>query len=624
MLCSAVFALLMFGVIGQVQAQEAAKRVHRPRVAEVRVTTTDMIAHDPFVSVSEWSGRRWRRFVDEESSSKPITASDPLIIRVRVGRYYEIVVADAEVGFRTWTRRRRMEPEGVTIELPVRVTDSRDQQILDLRQQVSSLNQQVASQYNEDQKLRSIEDRVFANATLRSPVYVRGAVQAKLGSFTVQPGEIEGLTLSRLVARKNFAPGLKVQNLSMRVEGSAFAQTKPTVGDEETVSYNQSNPKIAPSLEPCEVGVYGDILETTTPGTYTAAISLVDWTALGTIRGSAVPFPGEARGQTIRVVDGPVLQVSDGANTPPAKIAVMGSTDVRVLTFRTFASFDDVATPELVVDVAIENGEFGKSGWAGFRFKDGATVLSGPSAVAMTMQSATQATITFQLSSPAITAKNGSKEFSVEGDVATFQSGSAISGATYTFSVRAAGITARSVSSPSATVTVVGSGQGYPVTLARTKLTLTTNQIGPTTGRGRQTADDLAAVHYTADPAHQVGLLKTRFKAQGGAIPNGSTSFTFDQVDPGTGTTFAGTATQTCTPGPGNSCYVTFTFSPAFIISAGTTISPRARVNSSVFSADALAVFIESTDDVEWTDGEGVFHLLPQEVPVPIFTGSYD
>jgi hypothetical protein len=175
------------------------------------------------------------------------------------------------------------------------------------------------------------------------------------------------------------------------------------------------------------------------------------------------------------------------------------------------------------------------------------------------------------------------------------------------------------------TVTVTGAPvSGNAIGVYRTKLGVTAT--AGSTSRSRQLNDDLGTLNFAADSAYQVVLGTVSIKFAGTAVSNGSTAFTVDLIDTYTGVALTGASQQTCTPGAGNSCSVTF--NPAYTISAGTTKNVKVRVNSSSFydatnNTENLTAVINAAGDVRWSDGTtSNISLESTVIPVTIVGGA--
>ncbi len=528
-----------------------------------------------------------------------------------VGHRYEVVVMDTANNIIV-SKYVRLPRDFAVVEVPAAPDtppDPRDQQIL-------ALQQQVAVFYNDKLVLRSHDLRVFANATLPATVaLVGGSLHGKQAAHTIQTSSSQQLEISSLTYRKDAAAGLRQQNGIVEVDGEQFGLVRTVIGDSDLITFSSSTRKVFPAGTAHSLALSTDILTTTTPGFYPSTFDLVNWTAIDSTTGSSVPFPGEALGQNVQIADGPTLTVTTAGITPPPQTRMMGTTNIPLLNFRTSAdSFDDIAKSQVVMEVTIEGGQ-GQPGFTGFRIRDNTGTLTETTAMVMVMQSATQARVTFSLLQPAITPKDSSLSLLVEGDAATYQSGQSVSGAKYTFTVHASGITARAVDIPTATVMLVGSAQSAPVTLARATLNVTTIPTPPSASgplhRGGN--DGLFTINYSGGGR----LDAVTFLLQGGATPSSISTFIVTHIDPGTGSGLGMSSPVTATWDSTKNGWIA-TFYPQFVTQE---LSPKAvnfRVNSGNFynnpsTTDALTVTII---DVKWWDGGATFSLDASYLPI--------
>jgi hypothetical protein len=431
---------------------------------------------------------------------------------------------------------------------------------------------------------------------------------------------------------------MDIQNMTVKVGTTQFGTTRSTIGDtESSLAFSASTPIVVSAGGSVAVDVYADILTSSSAAAHNGDSSngvfgLTGWSALGSTSGSAITFPGAASGQSITVSSGPTLTLALGSNTAPAKNVVMGSTSNELFTLRLTAdNVDDIRVVDIIVRDTITSGSSGVASFNNATLWDGSTMVAGP--LSVTSAAAASNTITFALSGDGIVVpKNGSKELTVKADVPTYSSGGAVSGSSHVFKVNANadlgnGTTnsVKSVGSPTATVTVTGAPvAGNAVAVYRTKLGVTAT--AGSTSRSRQLNDDLGTLNFSADSAYQVVLGTVSLKFAGTAVSNGSTAFTVDLIDTYTGVALTGASQQTCTPGAGNSCSVTF--NPVYTISAGTTKNVKVRVNSSSFydatnNTENLTAVINAAGDVRWSDGTtSNVSLESTVIPVTIVGGA--
>jgi hypothetical protein len=174
-------------------------------------------------------------------------------------------------------------------------------------------------------------------------------------------------------------------------------------------------------------------------------------------------------------------------------------------------------------------------------------------------------------------------------------------------------------------VNYTGSAIGSPITVYRTKLSVTGSANLTTSRSPIAGPDDIALVNFSADNAHQAQLNGIRFTFSGSAIA-GTSPFSVDLIDVNTGVSLGSVSAQTCTVN-GNSCSVVF--NPNYVISAGTTKTVKIRVNSGNFvtnngSGTTLSVIVNATNDMNWSDGANTsIGIEPILVPIQIATVQY-
>ena len=325
----------------------------------------------------------------------------------------------------------------------------------------------------------------------------------------------------------------------------------------------------------------------------------------------------------------PVLTVSAATDSPPARYEVMGTTMVTLAKFRMSANnFGDLRVTDVRFAVEIENQQVWFSNFQNLRVMEGGTLLGGPAS--MSMSAVDRGEIQFVFSLPTVVAKNSTRVLSLVGDVASFTAG-AVSGAKYRFGIEwARDVTALVVDDNVTAVEVIGAPiWSESVTVYRTKPALTSSALGLTTGRVRTAVDDVANFSMTAHPADQLELQAITLTFSGGAVRNGSPTFTVELIDPATGSPLGFAVTQTAVPGSGDNCSVTFS-GINYTISAGTTKSFRVRVDSSNFAnsattSEALTVSVNAINDLRWSDGSSQqIPLEPAVVPFTVSQVSYE
>ncbi len=463
---------------------------------------------------------------------------------------------------------------------------------------------------------------VVANTGFSAPTYVAGANNVKMASFVISASSADGARISSLTFDKDLF-ALDMQNMKVMVGSTQFGTTRATLSAtaaETSIAFS-GTPIVVPAGGSVTVDVYADIL--TGSATQASVFDLTGWSAIGITSLSTITFGSEVVGQTTTISSGPTLTVAQASESAPSKQVVMGSTGNSLFTLRLTAdNVEDIRVTDITLADTIGSGSAGIASFQNLSLYDGTTMVAGP--LGATMPGSATSSVTFSLASGGVVVpKNGTKNLELKGDVATFSSGGATSGSTHNWGLlnSTSSVTAYGKDS-SASATVSGSPTSNTSTVYRTKVTLSSSLLGSSSGRARTAVDDLATLNFAANSSYQAVLGTVTLKFSGIAVSNGSTAFTVDLIDTNTNLNLGSASQQTCTPGLGNSCLVTF--SPQFTIDAGTTKATKVRVNSasffdaSVAGTQSLSVLVNGTSDVQVYDGST--RAIPLESTVVPFT----
>jgi len=370
--------------------------------------------------------------------------------------------------------------------------------------------------------------------------------------------------------------------------------------------------------------IRADTLSQQTNGTVRLGIAGLNFDAPGAI---ATGLPVYGNTMTISNTAAPTLTIMQASDTPAAKQMVMGSTGNNLFKIRFNAdNTEDIQITDITITDTITNGVMQVPSFQSLTLWDGVTKIAGP--LNLAMFDATRGIATFVLAKPVMVPKSGAKTIELKGDVADFASGGATSNSQHTFSIAESGHVTAIGANSIVRATVLGTPvAGNTMTVVQSKPTLSSSPLGMTNGRNRTALDDLAIMKWKADPAGNITVETVAITLTGSAI-YGTNPFAVQLIDPNTGADWGGSSSQTCTPGTGNSCKVTF--SPQFVVDQGTTKEVKFRLNSTNFtnnlqSSDSLSVYINAASDVRWSDG--VTSGLPLEssvVPLNIVNVSYE
>jgi hypothetical protein len=476
---------------------------------------------------------------------------------------------------------------------------------------------------------------VAADSAFSNPTYVAGANGVKVASFVITAASAQGARITSLTFDKDLAT-LDMQNMKVMVGGVQFGTTRAilsTTAAETSIAFSGATPIQVPQGGSVTVDVYADIL--TGSATTAGVVDIVGWSALGSISNSAITFPGAQEGQNITISTGPTLTVAQASETAPARQVVMGSTGNSLFTLRLSANnVEDVRVTELTLTDNVSSVTSTVTSFSNLELWDGATKVAGPVSMTFVSAAATStaqtSTVAFNMNSEVIVPKNGTKNLEVKGSVATFDSGGATSGSVHTLKLNATSSVTAYGKDSSQSATVAGTPAGNAQTVYRTKVSLASSLLGSSAGRARVAVDDLATLSFTADSAFEARVDLVTLKFSGLAVSNGATAFSVDLIDANTNALLGSATQQSCTPGVGNSCQVSF--APAFTIDSGTTKQTKVRVNSASFfnqsggsGTESLSVLVNGTTDVQVYDGavSGV-PLEGTVVPFTVVNVSYE
>ncbi len=466
---------------------------------------------------------------------------------------------------------------------------------------------------------------VVANTGFSAPTYVAGANGVKMASFVISASSADGARISSLTFDKDLF-ALDMQNMKVMVGSTQFGTTRATLSAtaaETSIAFS-GTAIVVPSGGSVTVDVYADIL--TGSATQASVFDLTGWSAIGVASLSTISFGSEVVGQSITISSGPTLTVAQASESAPTKQVVMGSTGNSLFTLRLTAdNVEDVRVTDITLADSIGSGATGIASYENLTLYDGTTVVAGP--LGMTMPGSATSSVSFSLQGGGvIVLKNGTKNLELKGNVATFSSGGATSGSTHNWGLlnSTSSVTAYGKDS-SASATVSGSPTSNTSTVYRTKVTLSSSLLGSSSGRARTAVDDLATLNFAANSSYQAVLGTVSLKFSGIAVTNGTASFTVDLIDTNTNVNIGSAAQQTCIPGVGNSC--TVTFAPQFTIDSGTTKATKIRINSaslfdaSVAGSQSLSVLVNGTDQSSTVMiYDGSTQAIPLEATVVPFT----
>jgi hypothetical protein len=208
---------------------------------------------------------------------------------------------------------------------------------------------------------------------------------------------------------------------------------------------------------------------------------------------------------------------------------------------------------------------------------------------------------TFHFTSSVVVPQNSSIALELRGDVASFASGGAQSNSTNNFRIEspssvtaAGGSLATAISGPNNSTAI----QGNTITLARTKLTVTSDATGITTsGHPMSSADVMAVFVFTADSANDVTINTVTLKLAGSSL----SSIYVQLIDADAGSVWGTSIARLFDPASSGTASTSVSFAPAYVLSAGATKRVKVQADTTG-STDAVdATFTATTGTTNGT-----------------------
>ena len=399
--------------------------------------------------------------------------------------------------------------------------------------------------------------------------------------------------------------------LRAKVNGVQFGNVDGSVTAGDTETFAGASPAAIPAGGNITVDLYADTLSTATNignsyyAKLTSASAVGNTTAttqtLKDTDGTAVTSSAAINGQSYTInVAGPTITVDNDSSTPASYQVAMGKTGQTLGIWKlNGGTTEDTNITEISITdkigttghkASLQNLQWYKSG-----------VAVGPVVVAATASGTSGSEkgwrYTFTFSSPLVVPQNGGVALELRGDVSSFASGGATSNSTHTFTFNAdkTYLTARGAGSSldsvvtdsagtylgSATTTSAYIGMGgttadvNAVTVARTKLTVTSDPTGITTsGHPASSADVMAVFVFTADPAYDVTINTVTLKLAGSTL----SSIVVQLIDADTGSAWGSTGALDYNQTDNQGASTSAAFFPAYTLSAGS--SKRVKVQA--------------------------------------------
>lgn len=476
------------------------------------------------------------------------------------------------------------------------------------------------------------------NSSVGVQSYVPGANGVKIGSFSLSASSAEGINVTSVSIKTSAgvnasSSSFNVQNLTVKVDGTNWSFTVPTVSAATTYTFSApSGTSLVSAGTSKIVDVYADLLSGSAAGTYVAPISLVDAVGTGASTNSSQTLKNSSglavssnnvAGQNVTVAGTGTLTVGVDTSVPAARQLVLGSTNATLGQFRfTADNNEDIRLDQLTV-TASSSVTSGPATFKNLTLWDGSTQVA--SGLSLTASTTTAFTSTFSIpSGSVIVPKNTTKVLTLKGDVATYSESPSSVAAAYSFRIAGA-VDVRAFGNASNLQNSVTGSSAFPLasniqTAVRTKVTATLAPSGATSARARTANDDIAKLTLTADSAYSAEFRTVTFTVSGAA----AATTTFQLIDDATGVVVPGASAST------NNGVVTLApTNPEFITAGGNKVY-RVRVDSSSFAnaastSDSYSIQVASTGNFGWREQGGSTNIGLEATAVPLTsTVSYE
>ncbi len=265
------------------------------------------------------------------------------------------------------------------------------------------------------------------NSAFANPSVTVGGNNQRIASFRVTAGSAESMQVGSLTFAK-IGTGFEIQNLRIMINGSQFATSRAVISSNESaITFSGYSSITVPAGGSLIIDLYADVLSSSTVGLYSSPMSLIGWTALGSVSGASMSsssFHSGVSGQNVTVVTPSVVSgASVSANSGFANPSyAVGDT------YKKIASFGITAPTSQSVTVG--SLTLAKYGNTSLGLQNMKIMLNGSSQFGTTRATVgtTESSLVFSSANPVTVQASGSVFFDVYADIlsssaaATYQS----------------------------------------------------------------------------------------------------------------------------------------------------------------------------------------------------------
>jgi len=487
------------------------------------------------------------------------------------------------------------------------------------------------------------------NSAVGSQTLTPNTINQRIGSYAFTAASAEGVVVTSLNILLS-AAGAQFSNLKAMVDGGQFGVTQGTLANSGTYSFAGS-PFTVPAGQTKIVDVYADALSSATAGTKAALSTISGCSASGASSFTAISCSSTA-GQDVVIAGQASMTVSADTSLAPADQIVMGASGNTLAYFRftETSNVEDVKIDNLNVFQQVAATSSVKSAFENVTLYK-STDLSTPLATGGSASTAASSSnpgpgyyYKFSFANPVVVPRSGSILLVLKAGVSSYSSSGATDNTTHVFKISTSTdsdndaiietVDAKGATSNASSSVTLSSPNGSTMTVLRSKLSFSASPLGVSSGRAKQSSDNLASLTFSADQAGSVSI-NSVIVTFGGTAPSVSTFL--DGVtlidESGTALGTGNTTSSACTGG--NTCTKTFNLgstSSGQVVSPGTSRTWTLRVDSTkTLAAQAnisqtLNATINAITDIRYTDAldsaAATAIGLPSRTVVPISINS--
>lgn len=354
----------------------------------------------------------------------------------------------------------------------------------------------------------------LSDATSTLPTGVKGATNAKIGSFLITAGAGEGVDVSQIVLKNSATAGLALghdfQNLTLKNGSNQIGTTVGSLSTsaDNTYTFTPAGAIVLAAGQQYVVDVFADILTGASNASATAytAVILDTVTATGKSTNSDASSGTDRNGQLVYIATTGSLTIAAASDMPIAQNRAMGQTGQTLATFKlTTGAQEAVNVSKIIVTDTLSGTATAATGSiTNLSLWNSAGVQVGSTVASMSASSGLDVIATFNGLTLNI-AKDKADVLTLKGDVNGYPN--AVSGSYHTFSITDAAAVTVTGATSGQTITMTGSGTGTAQRAYRAELTVASAMSNFSGGAG--TDQNVAKFRFTNTSAGNYSITVT-------------------------------------------------------------------------------------------------------------------